>query len=168
MAPAGPFEAGGGAGGYQKPSNPAPVSGPGALSQRTDGGPSQPNRSLPNAKYGENRDFVAAESGAPMPQSNPLVSQALSAIQGPGGAGQKPVVPFNAPSQRPGEAITSGAASGAGPGQEALNLAPSTSKQDMVFLRPYLPVLEFMANAPGASPGLKQYVRYMKGGGIQE
>lgn len=163
----GPFESGGGAGSYQQPSNPAPVSGPGALSQRTDGGPSQPNRSLPNAKYGENRDFQAAEGGAPMSQVNPMVSQALSAIAAPGGQ-QKPTVPFNAPSQRPGEHVASGAAMGPGPGPEALNLPPSTSKQDMIFLRPYLPVLEYMANAPGASPGLKQYVRYMKGGGVQE
>ncbi len=29
-------------GGYRKPNNPAPVSGPGSLSQRTDGGPTQP------------------------------------------------------------------------------------------------------------------------------
>ncbi len=28
-------------GGYRAPSSPAPVSGPGALSQRTDGGPTQ-------------------------------------------------------------------------------------------------------------------------------
>ena len=31
-----------GRGGYQAPTNPAAISGPGALSQRTDGGPTQP------------------------------------------------------------------------------------------------------------------------------
>lgn len=156
------------AGGYQQPSDPAGVSGPGALSQRTDGGPSQPNRSLPNAKYGENRDYMAAESGAPMAQTNPMVTQALSALAGGGGTEQKPVVPFGAPTSRPDEHVATGAATGPGAGPEALNLPPSTSKQDMNFLRPYLPVLEYMANAPGASPGLKQYVRYMKAGGIAE
>ena len=51
-------------GGDHPPVNPAAVSGPGALSQRTDG--KQPVMALPNAKYGENKDFQAVESGAPM------------------------------------------------------------------------------------------------------
>jgi hypothetical protein len=42
------------AGGYQKPSKPASVSGPGKLSRRTDGGPAQKLRDIPDAKYGEN------------------------------------------------------------------------------------------------------------------
>ena len=53
-----------GHGGYRRPTNPAPVSGPGALSRRTDG--RQPTRSLPNAKYGENAAFEAAQGAAPM------------------------------------------------------------------------------------------------------
>ena len=39
-----------GHGGYRRPTNPSPVSGPGALSRRTDG--QQPTQDLPNAKYG--------------------------------------------------------------------------------------------------------------------
>lgn len=44
-------------GGYQRPSNPAPVSGPGAMSKRTDGGPVQKLRDLPDAQYGEAATF---------------------------------------------------------------------------------------------------------------
>lgn len=40
-------------GGPRRPTNPAPVSGPGAMSKRTDGGPAQKLRDLPDAQYGE-------------------------------------------------------------------------------------------------------------------
>ena len=42
-----------GKGGYQRPSSPAPVSGPGSMSQRTDGGPSQPIRDMTGGDYGD-------------------------------------------------------------------------------------------------------------------
>ena len=47
-------------GGYRQPSNPAPVSGPGALSARTDGGAGsskQPIRRIPGQAYGEGKAF---------------------------------------------------------------------------------------------------------------
>ncbi len=103
-----------GKGGYQAPANPAPVSGPGALSQRTDGGPGQPVRSLPDAKYGENRDFVTQQQGAPLAAGPQLPS----------------VIPLDAPSSRPDEPVTAGAPLGPGPGSEALGpVAPPSSGQ---------------------------------------
>lgn len=55
-------------GGYRQPSKPAATSGPGALSQRTDGGPGsakiplkQPIRRLPDADYGANKKFVGGQ-----------------------------------------------------------------------------------------------------------
>lgn len=99
-----------GVGGYQAPRNPAPVSGPGALSQRTDGGPGQPVRSLPDAKYGENRDFVTQEQGAPMAGTSPA-------------AAMPPVVGLDAPTQRPDEHVTTGVPIGPGAGPEALGPA---------------------------------------------
>ena len=55
-------------GGYRKPKHPAPVSGPGKDSRRTDGGPAdrQAMRDLPNAKYGEQADYAAVQGGAPL------------------------------------------------------------------------------------------------------
>jgi hypothetical protein len=55
-----------GRGGYQRPSNPAPVSGPGALSQRTDGGPSQPIREIPAEQYGDRKANADLQAAAPM------------------------------------------------------------------------------------------------------
>jgi len=54
-------------GGYRKPGNPAPVSGPGKLSRRTDGGPGskQAMREVPsNGQYGYRAETTAATAGA--------------------------------------------------------------------------------------------------------
>ena len=132
-----------GRGGYQKPSNPAPVSGPGALSKRTDG--AQPIRDLPDADYGENRDYVEAQQGAPLAESAALSPSGAA----PGGGGAS-LVGFGEDSMQPGTPVTAGAGAGAGPGMEALGLA-SERDDDMRIAESYLPVLEFMANQPGSS-----------------
>jgi len=77
-------------GGYRKPTNPAPVSGPGALSQRTDG---QPARYTAGMAYGDGQDFYDLQTQAPMSggQSSPA---SLPLNQGSALAGYaKPVVP---------------------------------------------------------------------------
>ncbi len=57
-----------GQGGYRQPSNPAPVSGPGALSQRTDGGAvegmTQPVQSYTGGVYGNNKSMRDQQEGA--------------------------------------------------------------------------------------------------------
>jgi len=156
-----------GRGGYQAPNNPAPVSGPGAMSARTDGGP-QAIQQLANAKYGEQSAFRQIQQGAPMaggisPSGGPPPSAFRQASQAGGG---NAVVPLSEPTQRPGEPVTAGAASGAGPGTEALNLSPSVNQQDFAALRPALPMLQFLANLPGAHPGSQQFVRYLQSGGL--
>jgi hypothetical protein len=162
----GPMGAGGSQGGYQAPNNPAPVSGPGAMSARTDGGP-QAIAQLANAKYGEQSAFRQIQQGAPMASGpSPSGGPPPSAFaQAAGGGGVQPV-PFSAPTQRPGEPVTSGAARGAGPGTEALNTSPTTNQQDFIALRPALPMLQFLANLPGAHPGSQQFVRYLQSGGL--
>jgi hypothetical protein len=66
-------------GGYRQPSNPAAASGPGALSQRTDGGPGstkQPIRRLPDAKSGENKAFVEGQQAVSgLPRTAPTGEQ---------------------------------------------------------------------------------------------
>lgn len=119
-------------GGYQRPGTPAPVSGPGALSARTDGGPGgkQPMRDLPNAKYGENAEFRADESGAPMaaapslpaPGGAPTSSPGAADFQHPMGA---PPPPLTGDSLNPSEPVTAGVP--AGPGPSSMQLPQGTA-----------------------------------------
>ena len=87
-------------GGYRQPSKPAAVSGPGALSARTDGGEgssTQPIRRIPGQAYGEGKELVEQQQSAPLP------------------AQQQVSIPnVFAPTERPAEPITEGAMLGAG------------------------------------------------------
>jgi hypothetical protein len=57
-------------GGYRQPNNPAPVSGPGMLSKRTDGGATegmtQPQQQYTGFNYGEGGEIAAQQSSAPL------------------------------------------------------------------------------------------------------
>ena len=102
-----------GQGGYRRPSNPAPVSGPGAMSQRTDTG--QGARYMAGGEYGEGQEMMDLQTSAPMskaPEVRPSRGRAaqVPAPQGPG------VTPLFAPTERPDEPITAGAPFGPGPG----------------------------------------------------
>lgn len=147
-----------GHGGQRTPSSPAPVSGPGALSRRTDGGPGQPVRTPTGGGYGDATQLRQAEQGAPMGASAggdapaPGLLAGLSIPAGPG---------FGEPSQQPDVPVTAGAASGPGPGLEALGL-PAQQDADMQVLQAYLPILEHMADQPGAPAAARNYVRSIK------
>lgn len=59
-------------GGYRKPSKPAPVSGPGELSRRTDSGPpTQPIRVASGGAYGERKALEAQQAAQPLPVAAP-------------------------------------------------------------------------------------------------
>ena len=71
------------------------------------------------------------------------------------------VIGLNAPSAQPNTPVTDGAALGAGAGAEVLGLA-NQKEEDLQSLIPYLPVLEFMANQPGAAWAMRNVVRKAK------
>jgi len=139
-------------GGLHSPTNPAAVSGPGALSQRTDGAP-QPNMQLPNAKYGEQKDFQSIQGGAPM-------GQPASPTGATGGA-DTPQMPteFGAPTQNPNEPVTAGAAVGAGAGPDALNLPKGDTPQEIrARYGPILPALIAESQSQYATQAYKDSV----------
>lgn len=147
-----------GKGGYQPPAHPAPVSGPGALSQRTDGGPGkQPIRTPTGGTYGSATDLAQLQRQAPL-----AATPGGSVPPAGGGAGMPALTSLSAPSQRPGEPVTAGSPLGPGPGMDALGLS-SGMDQDTARLLTYLPVLELMANQPGASAAARNMVRQIKG-----
>lgn len=103
-----------GHGGMRTPANPAPVSGPGALSQRTDG---QPARYASGMPYGDGQDFYDIQTSAPMASTdNVAAGKRVARRSSQSVAGTAPVTPLFAPTERPEEPVTAGAAMGPGPG----------------------------------------------------
>jgi hypothetical protein len=82
--------------------DPVGVSGPGALSQRTD---IQPLRSPTGLPYGESGALTDLQRQAPLPESNPA---------------SPPPPRLSDPTTNPSQPVTAGAARGPGPGLEAL------------------------------------------------
>jgi len=120
-------------GGYRKPANPAPVSGPGALSRRTDGGPTQAAQGIPaNGQYGERKAMQELQQSAPM-QGNPIPSSPAPSISAP----RSPVTNLFAPTELPDEPITAGAPVGPGRSPESVGQYSMIEK--------YMPQLESLA-----------------------
>jgi len=103
-----------GRGGYRRPRQPAPVSGPGQLSRRTDGGPQQTTQPMTGMGYGENAEFDAVQGAAPL-AATPSVSNARTRSMSPTGQGVA-AVPLFSNSGFPEEPVTAGASMGPGPG----------------------------------------------------
>ena len=93
------------------PSNPAPVSGPGALSQRTDGGPTQAATYMSGLPYGQGQQNYDNQVAAPM-AGNPIPQMEMP-------------TPLTAPTSRPNEPITAGVNIGDGPGSEVMGRLPN-------------------------------------------
>lgn len=136
-----------------------PTPGPGKFSKRTDKAVSEANRNLPNAGYGEQAQYQDAQQGMQQPQEVNVQGMNFNDLFGDAASR---VTPLSAPTTQPNVPVTSGAASGAGPGTEALNLADQRT-EDLQSLQRWMPVLEFMANQPGASWAMRNYVRQVKG-----
>ncbi len=100
-------------GGKRTPRNPAPVSGPGKLSRRTDGGPQQVNADMTGMDYGDNQDFNDMQASAPMAASKPQLPKDTAPARG-GGSMPAPTGGLFSPSQRPTEPVTAGASFGPG------------------------------------------------------
>lgn len=108
-------------GGYRKPENPAPMSGPGALSRRTDGGPAQGAKYISGLPYGQGQATYDQQTAAPMAAASPMPSA-------PAVAPMEMPTPLMAPTSRPNEPITAGINMGAGPGSEVMMDRPSETK----------------------------------------
>ena len=146
-------------GGKRTPHNPAPVSAPGALSRRTDGGPQQTNPRMSGMPYGENQDFEDMQSAAPMAASR-------SAGRASGGARAKApqgpsATPLFSPTGRPEEPITAGASFG--PGETPAGNSFNTDyDDDMSRIKQYLPDLETAMKFPNTPKTFIALVNYLK------
>ena len=139
------------------PARPAAVSGPGALSARTDGGPSQPIRPIPGGTYGDRKASIEQQQAAPMPApagpspgpQGPVPAPSPPAPQGPVNSD-----PFG-PTERPDESIMTGAIPPAAPDAQAPD-------PDLINFAPSLPILEMRASMPGASAAFKIMVKRIR------
>ena len=141
-------------GGNHPPANPAPVSGPGQLSQRTDG--KQPIMALAGGvKYGEQAQFQGIEAGAAIPQQAGMPPAPATPVdQGP------PPTGLGEPTQNPNEPVTAGAADGPGPGTAALNLPPGDDAQKLrQQFGPILPALIAQSQSQYATQAYKDSVQ---------
>jgi len=151
-------------GGKRTPGNPAPVSGPGSLSQRTDGGPQQVQTDVSGMPYGENQELEEMQSAAPMSASGQATARASRrggagrATQRPAGMGMQSLM---SPTQRPDEPITAGAPFGPGdtPSGPVFN---QEYDQDVEMLKGYLPDLEAALTFEGTPKTFRYLVNYLR------
>jgi len=97
------------------PMNPlAGASGPGQYAVRSD------KLTMGSTSYGEGKDTAAIKSAEPLATTPDVKGQAPSKFREGLTQNQPSIVGFDAPSQRPNEAVTSGIDIGAGVGSNAL------------------------------------------------
>lgn len=132
-----------GHGGARVPLNPAPVSGPGALSRRTDG--VQAPAYIAGGDYGDG-GLVDVQAGADLAAAAPVVAPEA--------------VPMGAPSAQPDVPVTDGAE--LGPGVSGMELPQDGEEQWAGQMVRYLPSLIAVANGPEGSPNLRRYVRELR------
>lgn len=134
-------------GGYREPEHPAGASGPGVLSQRTDGAAAggQPQMIASGGGYGDRTEMESIQGGAEMAQA-PGTPRPAGLLD---------------PTARPDEPITAGADMGPGMGPQAAGI-----KSDFDItndkLRPLVHSLEIIANLPQSNPETRAYVRALK------
>lgn len=138
-------------GGYRQPSNPAAVSGPGALSQRTDGAPHRMD--VTGQPYGQNQATNAAQSAAPLAPQQQAGPRPAAPAQAP--------TPISAPSANPNQPVTAGADAGPGPSAAEAGIQPDTERELRTKFGPLLPVLIRMADAPYATTEYRRQVRQL-------
>ena len=148
-------------GGYRRPSSPAPVSGPGALSRRTDG--RQGARYMSGGEYGEGQEMMDLQTSAPMSeapaQPRPRRGQGAGQVME---EGPRPT-PLFAPTERPDEPITAGAPFGPGPGPAESAPVPSQPNRNLDVVTRYLPVLRQVATYEGTPDRFRALVQYLQG-----
>ena len=142
-------------GGYRKPGNPAPVSGPGALSKRTDG------RIAEGFAYGMNKQINEQAAGAPLAKIAQTVARPMNVAPS-----QPPITTLTEPTMNPDEPVTAGINMGAGPGAEALML-PSNADNNAEFnksIASYYPVLSYIASRPNTSAETRRVLAILMNG----
>lgn len=121
-----------------------------AYSNRSD--LTQAPRAVSGQTYGVRSQQIASQRAVPLPQApSPAVGSAPPGPPPPGGGAPLPP-PINAPTQNPGQPLTAGIPSGAGPGPEALGpggLSPIDEVRAMFAANPNSDMRRLLAYIDG-------------------
>lgn len=146
-------------GGYRAPGSPAAVSGPGAMSQRTD----NPQIEALGENYGDQVAMEELRAGSPV---QPARKTTVQPSRGGGGGGGMPMVAgMGDPTSMPDVPVTDGADLGAGSGAGSLGL-PQTdadmARADVAQMHPgFIEAMVKASMSADATPSFKKYVRQL-------
>lgn len=123
----------------------------------------QPMRAPSGLPQGERKQIMDAQAGVPLPNSEGRL--ALATDQAAQMQQQQPLGGdlLSQPTARPEEPLTAGMNLGAGPGPEAIPPVIAPADQDNSNMARYMPMLETLADQPGASNATRNLVRRMRG-----
>jgi hypothetical protein len=110
--------------------------------------------------YGEGVETQAIQSGAPLAKTGDVNPARAGDVRE--AATQGPVTELFAPTQRPGEPITSGIDMGEGPGPGSLMMNQVQQAESDIIAK-YMPALDAMASAPDSPQSFRIFVRSLQG-----
>ena len=141
-----------GHGGYREPAKPAPASGPGRLSQRTDGGPTQKLRSMSGGDYGDRQAMDQLQRAAPMAATQTGTQAAAAAPP----IDPTALTPLDAPTGQPDVGLLDNI------GQFQGQQGPTIDDETRQRMQAYLPTLLWVGSQPGASEATRQFLRQLR------
>lgn len=155
-------------GGYQKPTNGAVVSPPGALSKRKAVENNAKENIPSGGGYGERKAMQQQLQGAPLAKSQQVVNK-LNLNISPELARKEQMVPLTAETQRPEEQFSMGFSFGGGLKPTDIGLPMGTSlpenderKQDLQKLSTLLPIIRNVCNTEGAPQTLRTFCKFLE------
>lgn len=156
-------------GGYQKPTNGAVVSPPGALSKRKAVENNAKENIPSGGGYGERKAIQEQMQGAPLAKGVPTPGKLNINTSAGVTASTDKSVPLTAETQRPEEPITNGMSFGEGLNPTDIGMPMGTGlpenderKQDLQKLSTLLPILQTVANSEDAPQTLRTFVKFLE------
>jgi hypothetical protein len=126
------------------------------------GSAGQPAQYMSGGAYGEGKENMELQTAAKMNKSGvnvPVGGSGTSMSQG------EELVPLDAKTRRPDEAVSHGAMYGDGAGNEALQstmMLAAQNNEDIAKLAALLPIYQQIAESPNASNSTRNYVRWVQ------
>jgi hypothetical protein len=127
----------------------------------TDG---QPVRYMSGGEYGEGKENLELQTSAMMNKSGSNVNASSAGAIRSAVSQNQDVIPLDAPTNNPNEAVSAGAAMGDGPGAGALSsslMLNAQNDEDIARLAAHLPVYRQIAEGPNSSAAFKNWVRWL-------